>query len=329
MILLAIETSCDDTSIAIVRDGRHILSNLISSQVTKHARYGGVVPELASRMHTESIHFLIDKALRDAALSWNDIDGIAVTYGPGLEGALLVGLTVAKTLSSLLNKPLYPVNHMHGHVCAHFLSESPPSFPFISLIASGGHTQLVKVTSPMSFECLGETRDDAAGEAFDKVARLLGLGYPGGPLIEKRAIHGSPSAFAFPRAMIHKGMEFSFSGLKTAVLHTVKSIEKAPLPIDDICASFQQCVIDILWKKSLRACEENFITQLVLCGGVTANQALQQAFTQHATQSNIDCFTLSPILCTDNAAMIAAAAHYQCLEVSSLEDIKAQPNLAL
>jgi len=329
MKLLAIETSCDDTSIAIVEDGHTILCNLVSSQVKQHANYGGVVPELASRMHTEAIHYLLAKAFSETQLSWDDIDGIAVTQGPGLEGALLIGLTVAKTLALVLNKPLYAVNHMHGHVFAHFLTDNTPNFPFVALIASGGHTQLVHLENATTFKCLGETRDDAAGEAFDKVARLLKLGYPGGPLIEKKALQGDETAFAFPRAMIHKGVEFSFSGLKTAVLQTVKKCDQDAIPVADICASFQQCVIDILWKKSERACQQLGITQLAICGGVSANQALQATFHQRGALAQIDCFTAPPVLCTDNAAMIAAAAYHQQLPLSKPKDIKVKPNLVL
>lgn len=308
MRVLAIESSCDDTSVAVVEDGRHIKSNLISSQLKIHQPHGGVVPELASRRHAEVIHTLIQKALTEAHCSFDDIDSIAVTYGPGLEGALLVGITAAKALAHTLKKPLIGVNHLHGHIYAHYLTESPPCFPFIALLASGGHTQLVLVESHSSLKLLGQTRDDAAGEAFDKVARVLGLPYPGGPYIEDAAKDGNPKAFKFPIGMKHDGLEFSFSGLKTAVIQTVKSLDPKALPIADICASFQHTVIQTLWLKTMLACEQYSVSSVALCGGVMANQTLQNVFKQEAESASINIYNVPKVLCTDNAAMIGAAA---------------------
>ena len=308
MKVLAIESSCDDTSVAVVEDGRIIKSNLISSQLNIHQPHGGVVPELASRRHAEVIHILIRKALAEAECTFDDIDSIAVTYGPGLEGALLVGITAAKALSRTLNKPLIGVNHLHGHIYAHFLTTSPPEFPFIALIASGGHTQLVLMESHDSISLLGQTRDDAAGEAFDKVARVLGLPYPGGPHVEKAAQEGDPNAFKFPIAMKHDGLEFSFSGLKTAVMQTVKSMDTDALSLHDLCASFQHTVIKTLWYKTKLACEQHGVTRVALCGGVMANQTLQNEFKKEAESEAISIYNVPRVLCTDNAAMIGAAA---------------------
>jgi N6-L-threonylcarbamoyladenine synthase len=309
-LILGIETSCDDTSIAIVKDGKTILSNIISSQINAHRPFGGIVPELASRKHCEIINKLLDIALKEASVKLEDISGIAVTTGPGLEGALLVGASVAKTLHLLTNIPLIPINHMHGHIYAHFLSETPPSFPFIALIASGGHTQLIKVNKHLSFELLGQTRDDAAGEAFDKTARSLGLGYPGGPIIEKTAKEGNIKAFKFPIGLKHSPLEFSFSGLKTAVIQTLKSLEK-PYPIPDLCASFQNTVIETLLQKALYACKSENISTLVLAGGVMANRALTHSFKNRCEKETITLHALPPVLCTDNAAMIAAVGYYR------------------
>jgi N6-L-threonylcarbamoyladenine synthase len=308
MIILGIESSCDDTSIAVVKDGKEILVNLVSSQINIHKEFGGVVPELASRRHAEVIHIVLKKALDEAKLTLKDIDAIAVTYGPGLEGALLVGISVAKTLALLLKKPLIGVNHIHGHIYAHFLLEDLPEFPFLALVASGGHTQLIKVEEHLSFECLGETRDDAAGEAFDKVARVMGLDYPGGPSIEKEAEGGDSKRYRLPIAMKHDGLEFSFSGLKTATLQTIKA--NPDYNRSDLCASFQQTVVDTLWLKCMRACERHSLSRVLLCGGVSANQSLQKQFSDKGAKENVSISSLPISLCTDNAAMIAIAAHY-------------------
>ena len=332
MSLLAIETSCDETSIAILKDGHQILSHFISSQIKHHQPFGGVVPELASRKHTEIINILIEKALKEAKLDFTDLTACAVTCGPGLEGALLIGVMVAKTISSVLNIPLIGVHHIWGHIYAHFLTESPPKFPFICLIVSGGHTMLVLVKGHYEAEILGQTRDDAAGEAFDKVARALELGYPGGPVIEKEALSGNPKAFAFPRAMKKQGYDFSFSGLKTAVMQKIHALrqENSPLPIADLAASFQKAVVDVLIFKTLRACEEYNVSSVIIAGGVSANQSLKTTMSTEALKKGIQVLSPPLQLCTDNAAMIGAAGfyHYQKFQ-QTMPNIKVRPNLNL
>lgn len=311
--ILAFETSCDDTSVAIVKDGRTCLSSLVSSQIKAHQPFGGVVPELASRMHTEKIHRITSLALKEANLTFKDITSVAVTYGPGLEGSLLIGLAAAKAVSAALSVPLIPVNHLHGHLYAAFLeSGNGLSFPFIGCIVSGGHSSLVLAKGHFDFEIIGETRDDAAGEAFDKVSRALGLGYPGGPVVEKMALEGNPKAFAFPRAMRKQGLEFSFSGLKTAVIQTIQGIASRgeAIPVADICASFQAAVCDSIVEKSLAACEQYHVPRLMVCGGVSANKYLGDLLTQRCQSAQIELMVPSLTLCTDNAAMIAVAAYY-------------------
>jgi len=301
--ILAIESSCDETSVAIVQNGRNILFHEIASQIKMHQYYGGVVPELASRLHTEALPILLEKAKKICPFS--SLSAIAVTQGPGLEGSLLIGLTAACVLSESLNKPLIGVSHLQGHIYAHFLSDSVPSFPYLALTISGGHTQLVYVKDHGKFEILGETRDDAVGEVFDKVARLLQLGYPGGPHIEKLAKQGNPKAFVFPQALKHDAYSFSFSGLKTAVMRTLTDFPESNSA--DIAASFQHAVIEILIYKTHRALKEKQCTTLLLCGGVAANRSLSEAF---VSRLDANVRTLDPILCTDNAAMIGAAAYY-------------------
>ena len=323
MNILAIETSCDETGIAILteKNGKPlIIANQLTSQIKYHTKHGGVVPEIASRMHTEVIHSLIEKALTEASLTFQDLTHIAVTHEPGLEGALLIGRTTAKTLATVLNLPLIRINHLHGHLYAHFLTETPPTFPLICLIASGGHTQLIHAKDHFDFIIVGQTRDDAAGEAFDKIARHLGLGYPGGPKVEVLAKTGNPKAYHFPRPMKHDGLDFSFSGLKTAVIQATQSL----LPLFekegaggsyllDICASFQQAVIDTLVRKSLLACEQYHCETLLIAGGVTANKALTAAFEKSCEEHSIKFYAPPLSLCTDNAAMIAAAAYFRLL----------------
>jgi len=315
MKILAIETSCDETAVAIVENGTKILANIIASQINYHKPLGGVVPELASRMHCEAVHRLIEKALKTAQCSLDSISAIASTYGPGLEGALLVGLTAAKTMAYILKKPLIATHHLHGHIYANLLSEPDFCFPAICLIVSGGHTQLLKINDHFKIDILGQTRDDAAGEAFDKIARHLGLDYPGGPAIETCAKKGNPNTFNFPKAMLKVSYEFSFSGLKTAVIQTINKLRATnqPFKTEDICASFQKTVIDILIHKALSACQNTEIPTLLLSGGVIANKTLQARFKEAATQHNIRLITPPPVLCTDNAAMIASAAYYQYL----------------
>ncbi len=331
MITLGIETSCDETSIALLKDTQ-ILFNGVSSQIKHHQHFGGVVPELASRKHTEIIHYLIEKALKETALNFSDIQLCASTHAPGLEGSLLIGVSVAKALTALLDIPLVGVHHLWGHLYAHFLTETPPEFPFIGLIVSGGHTMIVKVTGHYAVQILGQTRDDAAGEAFDKVARYLELGYPGGPKIEALAREGNPKAIHFPRAMKNEGYEFSFSGLKTAVIQYIQALKKTdtPLPKADICASFQKAVTDILAYKSIKACRDCAIKTLLVTGGVSANQALLADLMAQSTGTNIQVLTPPPLLCTDNAAMIAAAGYYHFKTFSrSHPDLSALPNLAI
>ena len=310
-MILAIETSCDETAVAIISDQKKVLAECLSSQVKVHTQYGGVVPELASRMHCEVIHSLIEKSLADANLKLEQIKVIAVTYGPGLEGALLVGMTVAKTLACILNIPLIPINHMQGHLYAYFI-ENEPEFPYLALIVSGGHTQLVHVNDHFQFDLLGQTRDDAVGEAFDKVARQLGLGYPGGPEIEIKAKNGDKNAFKFPRAMKNKGYEFSFSGLKTAVIEVIRNNDiTQPNILNNICASFQQAVCDILWIKSLRACKSFNLNKILITGGVAANQTLQSYFVEKTKKENITLWSIPKQYCTDNAVMIGITSFFK------------------
>ncbi len=320
MKILAIESSCDETAVAIVADGRQILSSQIRSQIPDHRIYGGVVPELASRKHLEAMHPLIEAALTEASLSWAEIDGLAVTQGPGLSGSLVVGLTTAQSLALALDKPLMGVNHLEGHVYANFLAfPDQIRFPLLVVLVSGGHTQLIEMRDHGDYTVVGSTRDDAVGEAFDKVARLLGLAYPGGPEVDRLAQAGNPKAFDFPRSMPNS-FEFSFSGLKTAVLYKVRELETAgPLPVADLCASFQQAAIDTILKKALRYAQQNQISQISITGGVSANSYLRQQLqvqlekqeSKYYRQPKIEFFIPPLSLCTDNAAMIAACAYYR------------------
>ena len=305
-ITLAIETSCDETACAILENGRTILSNEVYTQIEIHQMFGGVVPEIASRNHLEKISEVIDKALRDAKLNYDEIDQIAVTYGPGLVGALLVGLSTAKSMAYALNIPLIPVNHIEGHIAANYIAHPELQPPFACLIVSGGHTHLVNVRGYADFEIIGRTRDDAAGEAFDKIARTLGLGYPGGPLIDKIAKEGNPHAIDFPKAMLdQEHLDFSFSGLKSAVLNYINSckMKHIEVHIPDVCASFQHAVVEVLKIKAEQALKMTGYKTLVLAGGVAANSSLR------ATLGKIEGIQLyyPPMgLCTDNAAMIGS-----------------------
>jgi N6-L-threonylcarbamoyladenine synthase len=311
MVILGIETSCDETAAAVVRDGRVLLSNVIASQVDVHARYGGVVPEIASRRHLEAIAPVILQALMDAGLTLEDIEGVAVTRGPGLIGSLLVGLSAAKALSYVRNLPLVGINHLEGHVGAIFLTDSPPAFPFVALVVSGGHTTIYLVEGFRRFITLGQTRDDAAGEAFDKAAKLLEIGYPGGVVIDRLAGRGNRTAFAFPRAM-RESLDFSFSGLKTSLLMRLRkrggqfSHEELP----DVTASYQEAIVDVLVDKTLRAAVGHSVSRIVVCGGVAANTRLRERFAAAAAAADIDFFVPPPILCTDNAAMVAVVGEH-------------------
>lgn len=305
MLILGIESSCDETAAAIVNDGK-LLSNIIASQIKDHSAYGGVVPEIASRKHIEAISPVIAEALGQANVALNDIGGIAVTRGPGLIGSLLVGLSAAKALAYGLGVPFVGVNHLEGHIMASFLLEKKPQFPFAALVVSGGHTNVYQVRNYHEFQLLGQTRDDAAGEAFDKAAKLLDLGYPGGVVIDKMAKRGNPRAFDFPRAM-KDSPDFSFSGLKTSLLVMLKkrgcrfSDEELP----DVVASYQEAIMDVLVEKTIKAARENSIDQVVVCGGVAANSRLRQRFAEAAIAARMELFIPPMVLCTDNAAMIA------------------------
>jgi len=313
VIVLGIESSCDETAAAVVKDGKKILSNVVSSQVDFHKKYGGVVPEIASRKHMESIVPVIKEALEEAELTLDEIEGIAVTQGPGLVGSLLIGISLAKSIAYVKKLPLIGINHLEGHLHAIFLEEVNLEFPFIGLVVSGGHTNLYQVKAMGNYKFLGQTRDDAAGEAFDKVAKLLGLGYPGGVIIDKMAKEGNSTAINFPRAIIAKdSFDFSFSGIKTAVLYYVKR-QKAEINnshIKDIVASFQEAIVDVLVTKVLQAAKKYKTDKVVLAGGVAANTRLREKMVVQATLEDIRVFIPSPHLCTDNAAMIAAAGDY-------------------
>jgi N6-L-threonylcarbamoyladenine synthase len=309
MLLLGIETSCDDTATAVVRDGRTVLANVSTNQDAFHAKYGGIVPEIASRRHVALLSAAVDDALTRAGLTLADVDGIAVTAGPGLIGSLVVGVAAAKALAFAADKPLFAVNHLHGHIFAAFLeTEVEPAYPFLALLVSGGHSQLVAVASPTEMQVIGATRDDAAGEAFDKTARLLGLPFPGGPELERLAANGDPTAVKFPRHRADPGrLDMSFSGLKTAVRH-YRETDGGATPSADVAASFQAAVVDVLIDRVDRALTARAYRSIVLSGGVAANTALQTAFramgVRHATRALIP----QRAFCTDNAAMIAAAA---------------------
>ena len=317
VLILAIESSCDETAAAVVKNGREVLSNIISSQIELHKLYGGVVPEIASRKHIEKINQVIEEALTKAKVTLEQITAIAVTYGPGLVGALLVGVAEAKAIAFAAKKPLIGVHHIEGHISANFIENKELKPPFTCLVVSGGHTHLVVVKDYGEYEILGRTRDDAAGEAFDKVARAIGLGYPGGPKIDKLSKEGNPDAIAFPRAKVNQSeYDFSFSGLKSAVLNYLNSCEMKGETINkaDVAASFQKAVIDVLVDHSLRAVKEFGFTKLALAGGVASNSHIREEIPKKGRISKKMPFYWSPILCTDNAAMIGSAAYYEYIK---------------
>ncbi len=331
--ILAVESSCDETGAAVVVNGRDVRSNLISSQIALHTIYGGVVPEIASRKHIEKINQVIAAALDEAGMTLDDIDAVGVTYGPGLVGALLVGVAEAKAISYAKKIPLIGVHHIEGHICANYIENPGLKPPFLCLVASGGHTHLVRVSGYGSYEILGRTLNDAAGEAFDKVARAIGLGYPGGPKIEKAARQGRPDAIPFPRAHVAgDAYNFSFSGMKSAVLNYLNSCQMKGITAvqEDVAASFQQAVIDVLTANVKRAFEETGVKQFAIAGGVASNTALRQAMKELCGQYQVAFYHPSPVLCTDNAAMIGAAAYYDYLagRFAGL-DLNAVPNLKL
>ncbi len=316
MLVLAIETSCDETAVAILRHGREVLVNLVASQVDLHRRYGGIVPELASRRHMEVILPLTEEALSQAGLTLKDLSGLAVTNGPGLIGALVVGVSFAKALAFSTDLPLVAVDHLNAHFLAIFLEEEHPSFPFVALVVSGGHTALFYVESHLRYYLLGQTRDDAAGEAFDKVSKLLGLGYPGGRIISKLAEHGDPEAISLPRPMLTKSpFDFSFSGLKTAVVYYVRERQAKgeEIPLHDLCASFEAAVVEVLVKKAVAAVKATRARNLVVAGGVAANKRLRQALKEAAEEEGFSLFLPRPEYCTDNAAMVGVAGYHKLI----------------
>ena len=331
--ILAIESSCDETAAAVVRDGREVLSNVISSQIALHTLYGGVVPEIASRKHIEKINQVIEEALSEAKMELKDMDAIAVTYGPGLVGALLVGVSAAKAISFASGIPLVGVHHIEGHISANYIENKDLEPPFVCLVVSGGHSHLVVVKDYGEYEIVGRTRDDAAGEAFDKVARAIGLGYPGGPKIDKLAKEGNPDAIAFPRAKVDTNeYDFSFSGLKSAVLNYLNGCQMKGEEVNaaDVAASFQKAVIDVLVDHSIHAVKEFGFDKFAIAGGVASNSSLRAAFEARCEKEGIKFYHPSPIFCTDNAAMIGTAGYYEFLKgTRSGLDLNAVPNLKL
>ena len=331
--ILAIESSCDETSAAVVVNGREVLSNVIASQIDTHKKYGGVVPEVASRMHIEAISGVVEEALEEANVTLDKIDAIGVTYGPGLVGALLVGLQFAKGLSFATKKPLIGVNHIEGHICANYIQHKELKPPFVSLVVSGGHTFIVHVKNYGDYEVIGQTRDDAAGEAYDKVARALGLGYPGGPKIDKLAKEGNPKAIVFPRANFHEEtLDFSFSGVKSAVLNYLNKCKMQEIEVNkaDVAASFQHAVIDVLKENVLLTCKKRNVKTIAIAGGVASNSSLRETLIKEASKRGIEVLFPAPILCTDNAAMIGSAAYFNFVngKISDL-NLNAKPNLKL
>ena len=331
--ILAIESSCDETAAAVVKNGREVLSNVIYSQIALHTEYGGVVPEIASRKHIEKINQVIDSALKEASCTLKDIDAIAVTYGPGLVGALLVGVSAAKALSFASGIPLIGVHHIEGHISANYIENKELEPPFVCLVVSGGHSHLVVVEDYGKYKILGRTRDDAAGEAFDKVARAVGLGYPGGPKIDRVSKEGNPEAIRFPRAKVEDSVyDFSFSGLKSAVLNYINSMEmkKEEINVPDLAASFQKAVIDVLLEHSMDAVSSYGLKKFAIAGGVASNSSLRKAFEERCAREGIEFYHPSPVYCTDNAAMIGAAAYYEYIKgVRHGYDLNAVPALKL
>lgn len=332
-LTMAIESSCDETSVAILADGRMVLSNVISSQIDIHTAFGGVVPEIASRHHLENMNTVVEQSLREAGATLDEIDLLGVTYGPGLVGALLMGVATAKAIAFAKDIPLVGVNHMHGHISANFIQYPDLEPPFMSLIVSGGHTNIALMTDYGKCTVLGGTRDDAVGEAYDKVARVIGLGYPGGPKIDKAAREGNPEAIHFKRVFLEKGsLDFSFSGLKTAVLNYLNTERQAgrEISVPDVAASFQAAVIEVIVKKTMEAALDRKQEKLVLAGGVAANSKLRQDLQEACDKQGIKLYVPSPVLCTDNAAMVACAAYYK-YQREGADDLylDAYPSLAI
>ena len=333
ILILAIESSCDETAAAVVRNGREVLSNIISSQIALHTLYGGVVPEIASRKHIEKINQVIEAALSEAGVTLGEIDAVGVTYGPGLVGALLVGVAEAKAIAYAAGKPLIGVHHIEGHIAANYIEHKDLEPPFFCLVVSGGHTHLVRVKDYGQFEIIGRTRDDAAGEAFDKVARAIGLGYPGGPKIDQVSREGNPEAVVFPRAHVGDApYDFSFSGVKSAVLNYINGCRMKGEEWNqaDVAASFQKAVTDVLVENAMRAVQEFGVKKFAIAGGVASNSALRSAMKEACDREGIDFYYPSPVYCTDNAAMIGVAAYYEYLNGTRHGwDLNAVPNLRL
>lgn len=333
ILILGIESSCDETAAAVVKNGRYVLSNVISSQIELHKLYGGVVPEIASRKHIEKINQVIIEALETAHTTLEEIDAIAVTYGPGLVGALLVGVAEAKAIAYAVKKPLVGVHHIEGHISANYIEHLDLEPPFICLVVSGGHTHLVLVNDYGNYEIIGRTRDDAAGEAFDKVARAIGLGYPGGPKIDQLAKEGDRKAIAFPRAYMEDApFDFSFSGVKSAVLNHINSCQMKHIAINtaDIAASFQDAVVDVLVSRTISAAKKYNMKKLALAGGVASNSALREGMKQGCKENELTLYYPSPIFCTDNAAMIGVAGYYEYQKgIRHGLDLNAVPNLKI
>jgi N6-L-threonylcarbamoyladenine synthase len=330
-ITMAFETSCDETSVAILQDGRQVLSNVISSQIPIHQAFGGVVPEIASRHHLENINLVTDQAMMEACISWDEIDMVAATCGPGLVGALLIGLSTAKTIAYTLNKPLVGVDHRMGHVAANYIQHKDLQPPFTGLIVSGGHTAIVQVEDYNKWKQLGQTRDDAVGEAYDKVARVLGFGYPGGPKVEEAALGGDPKAIHFKRVYLERDQfDFSFSGIKTGVLNHINSEKQAgrEVSVADVAAGFQEAVLEVLVEKAVRAAVKMGTGKLVLSGGVSANKRLRHMLKDACRQASLTLYYPTSELCTDNAAMIGCTAYYKYMEGKRSElDLDAYPSL--
>lgn len=332
MITLGIESSCDETAAAVVRDGREVLSNVVATQIEIHKKFGGVVPEIASRKHVESFNPVLDRALEEAGVTLEDIDVIGATRGPGLIGALLVGLSGAKALAFAMEKPFVGVNHMEGHVCANYLSHPELEPPFTGLIVSGGHTYLIDVTDYIGFELIGRTVDDAAGEAFDKVARAMGIGYPGGPIVDKLSKEGNSQAVDFPRVWLDKdSYDFSFSGLKTAVINYLHNMEQRgkEVSVPDVCASFQAAVVEVLAEKTMRLAEERNRDTIVISGGVAANDGLRRELEKRTEEAGKKLYYPERKYCTDNGAMIASATYYNYIKGDYDTEGMADPNLGL